>query len=327
VATLLLVGGVTGGALAGFSAARAAQHARSRAAGTAGPATTGRGAPLLLVGGYGSTWDGRALHLIPGAWTEARFSYRGTGPGGAPLPYAGADTVKPLPELARMLGAQVSALARASGHRVTIVAESEGALVAETYLHATPSAPVSTLLLASPLLTSGAVTYPTGADGWGWAGAQGMAAVGGALQGAAPINLSPGNGFLRSIASAGPDLRGVAACPLPDVRQVGLLALADSVGVPPHLRVAFPTEVLARFHGGMLANPADDRLIGRILVSGSVGPDGALRAAADALSWAASAWQVPTLPRSYYPRSDVPPGGCPAVDARLAVLVWGPAGR
>jgi hypothetical protein len=62
-----------------------------------------------------------------------RYSYRGITAAGELLPYTPADTQQSLLVSAARLGGQVAALHRAYGQPVTLVAESEGALVARTY--------------------------------------------------------------------------------------------------------------------------------------------------------------------------------------------------
>src|SRR6266540_1332076 len=97
---------------------------------------------------------------LPGDLDERRFSYRGQGPGGEPLPYDASDTHDTLPELVRTMRDQIEAFHRQSGQKVAIVAESEGALVAKTYLAATPGAPVDELVMLSPLVQPARVWYP-----------------------------------------------------------------------------------------------------------------------------------------------------------------------
>src|SRR6266511_3237595 len=118
------------------------------------------GRPVLLVSGFGGQWDGVPRRWLPGDLDERRFSYRGRGPGGEPLPYDASDTHDTLPELVRTMRDQVEAFHRQSGQKVAIVAESEGALVAKTYLAATPGAPVDELVMLSPLVQPARVWYP-----------------------------------------------------------------------------------------------------------------------------------------------------------------------
>src|SRR5579875_2514139 len=175
-----LVGAVVGGTVAGFTRGTGATAGASPA-----PArVAGHGQPVLLVSGYGSSWDGQ------------------------PLAYDGQDTVKPLAQLDRLLLAQVWSLYAKTGQLVDVVAESEGALVAKTALLAEPESPVSTLVLASPLVGLGRVSYPVEGDrGWGVATNAAMRILGDALQGVAPIDLSPDSSFFASLNAEAPALQ------------------------------------------------------------------------------------------------------------------------
>jgi hypothetical protein len=255
---------------------------------------------VLVVSGYGSLWNGRPVHPIPGHYDEIRFSYAGLDGDGRPRRYGSADTVKPLFQLARMMAAQVATFQRRTGQNVTVVAESEGALVAETYLAATPHPPVRTLVMASPLLDPGRVSYPLQGTGWGIASRTGMEVLGSAFQRASPIDLSPTSPFLASVNHEAPLLQNLATCPLPGVSRFALLPLADAVAAPPSSRLAFPSVVLPAFHGGLLSDSSAAVLVARILRRGTVGPQGWLPMAEDTIRWAASAWQVPDLPASAF---------------------------
>ncbi len=152
---------VIGGTAAGFALSR---HAVSRfvappaeAAPEWSPAPgTGGGSPLLVVTGFNTEWDGQPKQSVRLAVAQRRFSYRGM-VDGVPQPYGRADTHRSLRALARALGAQVEAYHRVTGERITLVAESEGALLAKAYVAATPHAPVRNLVVVSPLVEPGRV--------------------------------------------------------------------------------------------------------------------------------------------------------------------------
>jgi alpha-beta hydrolase superfamily lysophospholipase len=175
VALASLVAVVIGGTVLGFTHAHPHPPIPSEAG---APARSGE-QPVLVVNGYGSTFDGTHVPVVPGPFAEQQFSYRGLAADGTPLPYGSRDTVKSLAELDRMIDAQVTMLARTSGRPVDIVAESEGALVAKTALLARPRLPVDALVLASPLLRPGQTSYPQpGAAGWGVAAGEFMTLLG-----------------------------------------------------------------------------------------------------------------------------------------------------
>jgi hypothetical protein len=301
VALCALVGGVAGGAFAGFAHAHRVQALRSHEQASA---TAPSGPPILVVSGYGSTWDGAPRHPIPGNFREVVFSYRGLDRSGRPLPYGSSDTVKAITRLDRMLLAQVRALHRSTHERVDVVAESEGALIAKTALLADRHAPVSALVLASPLVSPGRVSYPvTGGDGWGLASDAGMRLLGDAFQGVSPIELSPTSRFVSSLDRLAPALNKAVGCPLRGVSQFALLPLADATVTPAGVSLSYPSVVVAAFHGGLLESPPDETLVSRALTRGTLGGNGVLRFAEDAIESASAAWQVPDLVPSDFPQS------------------------
>jgi hypothetical protein len=273
-----------------------------------------------------------ADHPIPGAFLEERFSYRGRAGDGRALAYSSGDTVKPLPELVRMVAAQIDDLRSRTGRDVAVVAESEGALIAETYLAATPNAPVNRVVFASPLLVPGLASYPSAAaEGWGVASAGLMRLLAGAFQSGAPIDLSPSSAFMRSVDAEGTVIRRLSSCPLGPFHPVALVALADTVGIPPRQSVGYPVEVLPSFHGGMIADRMLDARISSILTVGAPRQKSGWDRIGSLVQSAATAWQVPSLVPNLAPQllgAHPNRGGSEAVCARIAVhlraAVWGP---
>lgn len=309
VALATLVAVVVGGTVFGFTHVHPHPPARERAS---APPTAG-GQPVLVVSGYGSTFDGRDVPVVPGPFLVREFSYRGLGADGEPLPYSSHDTVRSLADLDRMLDAQIAALARATGRPVDVVAESEGALVAKTTLLARPGEPVDALVMASPLLQPGRTSYPRpGAGGWGVAAGEFMTLLGRAFQSVAPIDLSPDSAFLRSVDEHASVLQTTMSCPLPGIRQLALLPLADATVTPVHLPPALPTVVVSAFHGGLLGDAGYERLVARFLEHRRVPTDSLLQAAHYAIRLAAAAWQIPASPTLPTPAS------CSAAGTRLA---------
>ncbi|MGH9064402.1 MAG: hypothetical protein ACRD0L_10620, partial [Acidimicrobiales bacterium] len=308
--------GAVGGAVADGGAG-------SRAGADAG------GAPVLVAAGYGTHWNGMSSPGLPGPYLERRFSYRGLGPGDRPLPYTSADTTKPLVQLERLMATQVAALHRLSGQPVSIVADSEGSLVAKAYLAASPNAPVGTLVMVSPLVRPARVYYPpVGSKGWGLAGGAGLLGISDTVGSVSPIPLSPTSPFLRSVVQEAPVLRPLLSCPLPGVRQFALLPLADAVASPDPYPLGIPSVVLPAFHGGMLTNRAADRVIRAVLSGGELPETPGWSLADRVIRSAASAWQVPGLalpldgswPASPPPtaRMGGPDRSCPGIRTQLA---------
>jgi hypothetical protein len=297
-ALLALVGVAILGTVLGFSH----NHPTTSVGTEAAPPAGSGGKPLLVVSGYGSTWTGRAKHRIPGDFDEVQFSYKGLGPGSRPEPYDSADTVKALSELDEMFIAQVDALHASSGRDVDVVAESEGSLISKTALLADPAAPVSALVVASPLVAPGRVFYPTGgSDEWGVVSQAGMKLLGSAFQGVAPIDLSPDSTFLASLDHKAPLLGTAMGCPVAGVRQFAFLPLADATVTPPGTKLSYPYVVVPAFHGGLLESAPIEKRIAMVLTNHPVGDDQLLRMAEDAITSASGAWQVPALVTSDYP--------------------------
>lgn len=314
VALATLIAVAVGGTVVGFT------HVHPHRASTteASPVAVSGAQPVLVVSGYGSTFDGTGVRVVPGPFAVRQFSYRGLSASGQPLPYRAGDTVKSIGELDRMMDAQVTALARSSGRRVDVVAESEGALVAKTALLARPDTPVDALVLASPLLQPGRTTYPQpGAAGWGVAAGEFMTLIGRAFQSVAPIDLSPDSAFLRSVDSQASVLQNAMSCPVVGVRQLALLPLADATVTPVHLPPALPSVVVSAFHGGLLGEPGVEALVARFLEHRPVRRDSLLQAAHYAIRLASAAWQIPATPTLPSPTS------CSAAGDELAAQAFG----
>ena len=317
VALAVLAGIVIGGALLGFNGAHPVTPVYNDGPSPGSASAT----PVLLVSGYGSEWDGQAVHPIPGNFYEIRFSYSGLSADGQPLPYTSHDTVKSLAALDKMLGEQIDALHDRTHRRIDVVAESEGSLIAETYLLATQQAPVDSVVYASPLISPGRVWYPTGSQGWGVASVEGMQILSDAFQSVAPIDLSPDSAFLKSLDMAAPTLQSLYSCSVPGVRQFALLPLADSVAMPADTTLGFPYAVVPAFHGGLTSSPAGAPVIAEALEHGSASTSSIWRYMEDAFSAAASAWQVPNLAETDYPGGKAQATSCDAVGKALASYI------
>ncbi|MFO7591354.1 MAG: hypothetical protein R6X23_10745 [Acidimicrobiia bacterium] len=289
-----VLGLVVGGTGIGFAVAVAVESGRSPL-----PRASGRsaGSPVLVVKGFNSKWDGVTRLWVRGDHRIRRFSYRGLDARGAPRPYDRVATHRALPDLAREMRRQVEAFHEATGSPVSIVAESEGALVALTYLNATADAPVDAAVLLSPLLAPGRVAYPPpGDDGWGVASGTvlgGLAALVGAV---GPVDVSADTPLFRSIVERGPSLGALLACPVPEVRGYAVLPIDAGVAAPAPADVAYPYEVVPAFHGGLLGDATTARHVEQVL-AGRDAPDGSgsWRAIGDGVGALAAPWQAPDL--------------------------------
>ncbi len=239
---------------------------------------------------------------------------------GDPLPYGELDTVQSVPRLDRMLLEQIWSMYAETGRKVDVVAESEGALLAKTALLAEPEAPVSMLVMASPLQDPGRVSYPTrGNKGWGVASDEAMRLISEAFQGISPVDLSPDSPFLSSVDAEAPELEKAVTCPIAGIRQFALLPLADATVVPTAVKLAYPSVVLPAFHGGLIESVSGEKVLSQVLSNRPVDEDQLLRLADEAISYAASAWQVPSLAASDFPagRDAARLQSCQSVAAQL----------
>jgi len=110
------------------------------------------GPPVLIVKGFNSEWDGITDAWGPGHYRIRPFSYTGLDARGETPQYGRSATHQSVRDLALELRTQVNAFHAATGEPVSIVAESEGSVVALAYLAASPHAPVRNLVVLSPLL-------------------------------------------------------------------------------------------------------------------------------------------------------------------------------
>ena len=233
----------------------------------------GDGRPVLLVSGFGSTYAGHDDGI--GAWAdERRFSYAGLAASGQPRSYEEDDTYQGVSRSVALMAAQVEAFHDDVDRPITIIAESEGALVAKAYLLSHPDAPVDTLVLLSPLVEPGSAYYPpSGDDGWGAAAGFSLHWISAAARTLSPLDMTSDDGLFRSLADYAPALRGMLACPIEGVDELAVLPLADAVaGAEPNLD-GMPTTVVPAFHGGLADNGDVQRTIRAALERG-VTPQG-----------------------------------------------------
>ena len=301
VGVALVVALVVGGTAGGFALAKTrARHivTAAQAATEWTPARVGAGTPLVVVTGFNTKWDGRPHPYVKIDLPQWRFSYRGSA-NGTPLPYTADDTHRGLVDLVHELRDQVDIYHRETGRELTLVAESEGALLAKAYLASSPHAPVRNLVSLSPLVAPGRVYYPAaGEEGWGAGGALAMEGIAWALGGVSPIDVTPDTPFLRSIVDRAPALRTLVSCRLPRVREVAVLPLDTAVSAPAPRTLEVEHTVVPAFHGGMLDDAVTATVVRQVVAGRKVARDDAWAFAEDVLTASASAWQVPQLDAS-----------------------------
>ncbi len=261
--------------------------------------------PILIVGGFDSQIQQAAAHPIPGPYNEVRFSYSGLTARGAPRPYPATATHQSIQVLVRLLAVQVASLRRSTGQPIDLVAESEGALLARTYLAADPGAPVADVLLLSPLdQPAGSSTRRRVIRATACLPAT-PSSCSPTCSAGSPRSTSPADSpFLRSIVDHGGELRDLLSCPTTPVRETLVEPLADAVADPVGPSAVVPSLVVAAFHGGLLSSAAVDKDLGELLAGRSVTSSGTLSFLERAVRLAAGAWQVPSLPPALYNNSD-----------------------
>lgn len=303
---------VAGGTEIGFGLTTARAHdQRVRAQEAAQAPRPAAGQPVLVASGFGTRWDGRSGPWLAGPFDEERFSYRGLDPAGRPLAYASSDTSVSLTTLDADMAVQVDALALRDHRKVSIVAASEGTLVAETYLARYPGAPVDQVVLLSPLVTPGRVYYPPqGADGWGVVGREGLAALSGALGGLSPLRVSPATPLFRSIETDAQVIQSVLACPPTGVRLAAVEPVADAVASPDSPDPELPTVVVPAFHSGTLGDPGADSAVRAILENKPLPGSGGWSTFEHVLRPVSAVWGVPQLAASVNPAWTSRSGSC-----------------
>jgi hypothetical protein len=256
------------------------------------------GRPVLIVGGFNSSWDGeRSDDLLGDGFDERQFSYRGLDARGRPLPYVPNDTHRSLPVLVREMAREVEALRAATGQDVDIVADSEGSIIAAAYVLAAPDSPVRRTLLLSPLVEPGRVSFPErGEDGWGVATGWVLRGASAAVRAMTSVELAPDSPFTRTLVDEAPVLRGLLRCPPPGTDELALVPLADAVVSAHPSALAIDDSVVPAFHGGGLEHGTIRKAVA-LALDGEELPDLSVWSSAERLvSIASAAWQAPTLP-------------------------------
>jgi hypothetical protein len=316
---------VVGGTAAGFAVSVAVEEGRSALPPVAADAT---GPPVLIVKGFNSEWDGVTRRWVRGRYRIRRFSYRGLDRNGQPRPYGRADTHQSVPDLAVELGRQVDAFAARTHERVSLVAESEGSVVALAYVAATPRAPVRAVVALSPLLAPGRVFYPpVGSDGWGAAAGSILDGIARALSLVGPVDVSADTPLFRSFVEEGPVLRGLLRCPPPGRREFAVLPLDSGVSAPGPIDVRIRYAVVPAFHGGLLGDHTTAALIRDLVAGRSASGPGFWPGVADAVGALAAGWQAPGLDQGLEPAWRHLPGPDDCAAGRAALRRWIDAAR
>jgi len=255
---------------------------------------------VLVVGGWGSSCCDAADGLramLPGV-TVRQFSYVGLNAQGLPVPSGASADDLPLPALGDRIAAQVRALHAASGRSVAVVAESEGTLGVYAMLARDPGLPISSVVLLSPIVSPGQLTYPPGPDGASVSEAA-LDELNHLVGGMSPYGQSGAQNLLSSVSEFGARyfddmVTAAEGNGGKSVRWLAVVPLADAVTLP---ECGLPPGVIVvpAFHGGLLGDPSVLPMVSTF-VSGrnvTVAGNGQMREAAELITSAAAAWRMP----------------------------------
>jgi hypothetical protein len=300
-----------GGARLIFDAAAGAPHASipaassarlAAAAGRVGSPVTpgkrqGREQAVLVIAGFGSSCCRTARGLqqaVPGLLVQ-QFSYLGLSAAGKPLPQGPLASDIPLPELGDRIAAQVRRLHAQTGQPVDLVAESEGTLGVYAMFARHPDVPVGSVVLLSPIVAPGQVTFPqAGRQGQGMAAGYALGVLDRLVGEMSPFGPAGASELIDSVSSVGARYAAATAERRAPTRWLALVPLADAVTLP---ACSLPANVwvVPAFHGGLLGDPPVLRMVRDFLRGRPVGGDQSLREAAELLSSAAAAWRMPEV--------------------------------
>jgi hypothetical protein len=229
--------------------------------------------------------------MTPGGMIR-QFSYRGLTPAGQPLPYGRSASDLPLAELGDRIAAQVRWLHRETGRPVDVVAESEGTLGVYAMLALHPHVPLGSVVLLSPILTPGQVSYGDG--GRGLVPGYELRAVVRFIGSLSPYGASGALELIGSVNRSGARFAGAAVerARRQPIRMLAVIPLADAVTLP---ACALPrgAVVVPAWHGSLAGDAEVQQIIRLFLAGRTVRGQAGLQEAAQTVAAAATAWRIP----------------------------------
>ncbi|HYZ38803.1 MAG TPA: hypothetical protein VE673_19160 [Pseudonocardiaceae bacterium] len=271
--------------------------------------------PVLYVAGFDSSYDGEPFSLFDTDRLQSwHYSYRGLGLAG-PLAYDKVWTHQAVPLSADKLAAQVDWLAARTGGPVTVIAESEGTLVARGYFATHPSPPVDYYIMVSPLPRPARVYYPpAGHGGYGLAAGWETRALLRILHLQNPhFTAGADMPFTRSVVNNAALFRPNMLCPVPShVRTVAFIPFAGATVVYHGPVSHVPWTALPGYHASLLHRSIVTHDIERLITTGQLTIHHQSTLAFRAIYGASAAWQAPALPLSLRPSWHTPPHSDPA---------------
>src|SRR5215469_2741613 len=252
------------------------------------------GAAVLVVSGFGSSCCDAANGLRPlmHGHDVRQFSYVGLDSRDAPVRHGPAADDLPLPVLGDRLAAQLEVLHNQTHRLVDVVAESEGTLGVYAMLSRHPGLPIGSVVLLSPIVDPGRVSYPSGKDDTSVSeeALNELDYLAGALT---PYGPSGAQHLLSSVSEFGAQyFNAVSAESGKSLRWLAVVPLADALTLPD---CGMPPDVIVvpAFHGGLLGDGSVLPMVASFLKGGQVSGTPDLREAAEVITGAAAAWRMP----------------------------------
>jgi hypothetical protein len=266
------------------------------AAGTSTPATatSASNAAVLVVSGWGSSCCDAANGLraaMPGAFVR-QFSYLGLDAKGRPLPHGPSADDLSLPVLGDRIATQVEKLHEITHRPVDVVAESEGTLGVYAMLDRHPGLPVGSIVLLSPIVDPGGLSYPTGPDAAS-VSEEALNELNDLVGGMSPYGPSGAQHLLSSVSEFGAKyFAAVAGANGKSLRWLAVVPLADALTLPV-CTLPPGVVVVPAFHGGLLGDGRVLPMVSEFLSGQQVTGTSDMREAAEVITGAATAWRMP----------------------------------
>ncbi len=285
-----------GGGVTSTQAASLIGVSRAPSATTAAAAAATSPDPVLVVEGWGSSCcdAGNGLHAVMSGTVVHQFSYLGLNAKGGPLVSGASADDLPLPELGDMMAAQLMKLHDTTSRPVNVVAESEGTLGVYAMLARHPRLPVGSVVLLSPIVEPGRVSFPSGNDEAS-VGEDALDTLNHLVGGMSPYGSVGAQNLISSVSEFGARYFDAIASPAgKPIRGLAVIPLADALTLPV---CGLPADVVVvpAFHGGLLGDPSVLSMVRAFLDGRPVQSQdqGRLRAAAEIIAGAATAWRMP----------------------------------
>ena len=283
-ASPVAVANAIGGGTAGAGAA---------AENTANPRASA-GATVLVVSGWGSSCCDAANSLraaMPGADVR-QFSYVGLDARDFPIRHGPSADDLPLPVLGDRTAAQLEVLYNQTHRPVDVVAESEGTLGVYAMLSRHPGLPVGSVVLLSPIVDPGRVSYPSGPDDAS-VSEEALNELNHLAGEISPYGPSGAEHLLNSVSEFGAKyFDTVSTQSGKSLRWLAVVPLADAVTLPV---CTLPPDVIVvpAFHGGLLGDGSVLPMVSEFLDGQQVSGTSDMREAAEVITGAAAAWRMP----------------------------------